>query len=988
MPRVDGIRLMAGLVFCLAMISVRSPAAPAEYNPMRRSPVSIGPEAHRLIVGFRATSSNGVEQTVRISRRARSYTVNQAQTTTADVQALARRAGLNLARSRQFTPSMHVMFLQKTLYGAGLEAALDKLRADPAVQFAAVDQRRHALLTPTNPLFGPTPGVASGQWYLNTPGPATVEGQATTDWAATDAVSAWNITTGSPGVVIADVDTGVLFDHPDLLRAGLGGRLLPGYDFIGEDYNPNSPYNALGTFDIANDYDGWDPDPSDPGDWISQADIDNPNQLFAGETVSDSSWHGTRVVGVFGSITNNSVGTAGMSWGSPSQPGPWVLPVRALGKGGGYDSDIIAGIQWAAGMTVTNPDGSAVPVNPYPADIVNLSLGGDTTSCTSSNGMAYESALTTVTGMGVVVVVSAGNGGQAGQPAAGVDLPANCSAAVPGVIAVAGLRNVGTKVGYSSIGPEVSVSAPAGNCINSSGACLRSIDTTTDTGTTGPVAGSGYTYTNETNVNLGTSFSAPIVSGIAALMRSVNNNLTAPQLAARLKASVNAFPADPTGVPTCPTLSSSGECSCLGSNQCGTGMVNAYHAVQAAQQPIAAVALPVIAQGSNAVLDAGGSAASCGRSIAAYDWAVTAGTVTIIAGATGPRATILPGTGTVTLTVTDNVGGTDTATITIASSSASSTAPAKAGTSAGACPTAITVAPAAPTVGQMFSPAAVGQGIPSVLTFTLNNANAYTLTQTSFSDTLPAGLTIAGSPAPTTTCTGANGSLTTSSNSITLNGGNIPPKGGCTVTVSVAASALGTYTNTVAANALITGPAGANTASSAASLSVTAPKPPTVTEAFSPASIGQNGSATLTITFSNPNAYALASAHFSETLPSNLTVKSSPQAATTCNGALSAAGGSVTLSGALIPASGSCSIMLTVGSGSVGSYTNTIAASALTAVPASANAAGATASLSVTASSGGGGAVDWLDITFVAGVLLAGRRGAGRRGAGRRQPER
>ena len=61
-------------------------------------------------------------------------------------------------------------------------------------------------------------------------------------------------------------------DHPDLLRAGFGGRLLPGYDFVGEDYNPSSPYNALGTFLIANDGDGWDPDPSDPGDWISSTD--------------------------------------------------------------------------------------------------------------------------------------------------------------------------------------------------------------------------------------------------------------------------------------------------------------------------------------------------------------------------------------------------------------------------------------------------------------------------------------------------------------------------------------------------------------------------------------------------------------------------------------------------------------------------------------------------------------------------------------------
>ncbi len=121
--------------------------------------------------------------------------------------------------------------------------------------------------------------------------------------------------------------------------------------------------------------------------------------------------------------------------------------------------------------------------------------------------------------MGVLVVASAGN--ESGP----VDIPANCS----GVLAVAGLRNVGTKVGYSSLGPEVGIGAPAGNCVNSTAGapCLRSIDTTVNEGLTTPAA-SGYT--DQTNSNLGTSFSAPIVSGIAALMRAANANLTPPQL--------------------------------------------------------------------------------------------------------------------------------------------------------------------------------------------------------------------------------------------------------------------------------------------------------------------------------------------------------------------------------------------------------------------------------------------------------------------------
>jgi serine protease len=837
MPRTGRVLWLLACAACAAA-AVQSLAAAPEYNPVRRAPIAIGPEAKRLIVGMRATPTNAVAKMIVVARRARSYTVTQAQTTPADVKALAQRVGLSLAKSRQFTPSMHVLFLQKTLYGADVEAALEKLRADPAVQFAAVDRLRYPLVVPTDPLFLPSPGTASGQWYMNTPSstPVTLDGGfQTTDLAATDAVTAWGITTGSAGVVIADVDTGILFDHPDLLRAGLGGRVLPGYDFVGQDYNPTTGA-ALGTFLHANDGDGWDPDPSDPGDWISATDL--KNTLFppsdcgdpnSSNGPTDSTWHGTRVVGVFGAITDNGAGIAGMTWGSKASPGPWILPVRALGKCGGYDSDIIAGIEWAAGMAVTNPDGPVVPANPYPADIINLSLGGGTDECSTPNGAAYQSALTTVTAMDILVVISAGNGGAPGQPAP-VELPANCSGVVPGVIAVAGLRNVGTKVGYSSFGAEVTVSAPAGNCINTSGPCLRSIDTTTNLGLTVPAANG---YTDELNPNLGTSFSAPIVSGIAGLMRSVNGNLTPLQLVARLKGSATTFPAGATGVPTCPTNDpNSGECACPNDgSQCGAGMVNAYHAVQAAQKPIGVIVIPAnVAAGS--VFDASGSVAACNVSaaspvplgIASYQWTASSANI-IVAGANSSRVTINPANGTLTLTVTDTAGAVDVETVALTPTSATSAAPTSAGTSATACPTTVQVTPIAPTVDESFSPASVGEKIVSTLTFTLGNSNAFDLTQSTFSDTLPAGLAIAGSPAPATTCAGTGGSLASTSTTISLSGAIIPANGSCIVTVSVSGSTAGTYTNPVAANALMTGPVGGNATASTAALTVNAPSP-------------------------------------------------------------------------------------------------------------------------------------------------------------------
>jgi len=798
---------MLGGAALAALVLVSAAGARAEYNPVSTRPVSIGPAAGRLIVGFRATANNTVVQTIRSQTRGTTVNIGQARTDAADLAALTRRAGLNVARSRQLTSSMHVVYLQKTLYGADVGAALAALRADPAVEFAAVDERRYPHATiPNDLLFGPSAN-ATGQWFMLTPSTLTP----TSDAAATDAVSAWDITKGSTGTVIADVDTGVLFDHPDLLRAGLGGRLLPGYDFVSGDFNPSSPYNSLGTFLIANDGDGWDPDPSDPGDWISASD--EKNVLFPASTCggsngapTDSSWHGTRVMGILGALTDtNGVGVAGMTWN------PYLLPVRALGKCGGYDSDIMTGMQWAAGLSITG-----VPDNPYPADIINLSLGG---SGTCSTTMGYPAVIATLTNMGVLIVASAGN--ENGP----VDVPANCA----GVLGVAGLRNVGTKVGYSSLGPEVGVAAPAGNCVTTSGACLRSIDTTTNTGLTTPAAN---TYTDQNNPNLGTSFSAPIVSGIAALMRGVNANLTPAQLISRIKSSSTAFP-QPAGVPACPAVDGNGngiECRCANNgSQCGAGMVNAFAAVKAAQRPIAAVAVPANGGvGNSVVLDAAGSAASCGRTIVSYAWTANPGTL-IAPGAAASQTTVTPtGTaGTVTLVVTDSFNDTDTATLTVSANGSivrAATTPASAGTSAGACPTPLTVTASAPTVTEAFAPASVGVNVASTLTITLKNNNAFVLTQTNLAESLPANLNVstsASAAAPATTCGG--GTLTHTTTSVTLSGADIPAKGSCTITLPVQSAAAGSYTSTVAAKALTTGPAGANVQSASAVLSVTAP---------------------------------------------------------------------------------------------------------------------------------------------------------------------
>jgi serine protease len=601
-----------------------------EDNPALRAPVSapdLG-DTPGIIVKFRSGGAAG-----RV----------QAQSAGDAVSKLAARSGLAIRESRALAAGMHVMKAER-LPGESFAEQLARVRADADVEFAEPDRRRYLHALPNDPLY-------SGQWYLqnrvDTP-------------SAVDAESAWDLGTGDAGVVIAIIDTGLLFDHPDLQRAHVGGRVLPGYDFIS-----NAP--------TANDGSGRDADASDAGDWVTQQES-NQGQ-FSGCTVGNSSWHGTRVAGIIGALANNSEGITGSTWSS------WILPVRALGKCGGFDSDIIDAMAWAGGIHV-----NGVPDNPYPAKIENLSLGAE-----GACSQAYGSVITALANRGVVVIVSAGN---EGGPVAS---PANCA----GAAAVTGLRHAGTKVGFASLGPQVAVSAPGGNCVNvAGGPCLFSIDTTYNTGTQAPGA---FGYTNQTNVNVGTSFSAPIVAGIAGLMAGANGNLGSAQLIARLREGASTpFPADPT-MPTCHVPANqndlqTSECNCTTST-CGAGMANAAGALAAALRPIAALAAPAtVLAGQNVNISGAGSAGACDRTITTYFWEVVSGTGVLTGPNNTPATSVnapVTGSFTVRLTVTDDAGRADFADIVVASTSTTTAAPAAAGNNA--CPADV-APPAAITV--------------------------------------------------------------------------------------------------------------------------------------------------------------------------------------------------------------------------------------------------------------------------------------------------
>ena len=625
--------ILGALVACLALAGAVANAQ--EANPVLRHPAIDAAEG-RVLVKFRDARATG---------RA------QAQAATDKVAALATRTGIRFRSSRALGAQWHVVELDPT---ASTPEQLVRILADDTVETATLDRRRYPHAVPNDPLY-------AGQWYLQV---------SVTTPASINAEQAWSRSTGSNGVVIADIDTGIRYDHPDLGRAEDGGRLLPGYDFISDAR-------------IANDGDGRDSDPTDTGDFLTQAEKDANATFFQNCDVGNSSWHGTRTAGIIGARTNNSEGIAGTTWS------PWIVPVRALGKCGGFDSDILAAMLWAAGIHV---DG--VPDNPYPAQIENMSLGA-----TGACGQQYRDVIAAIGARGVVVVVSAGN---EGGP---VDEPANC----PGAVGVAGLRHAGTKVGFSSLGPEVAVAAPGGNCVNTAPgtACLFPINTTSNSGTTTP--GTSI-YTDQLTPSVGTSFSAPIVSGIAGLMLAVNGNLGAGQIRARLReGTTTPFPVSadptipmchvPTGAPTDPPQSS--ECSCT-TDTCGAGMANALRAVAAASRPIAAVTTPVnVSAGQNVSLSAAGSAAACGRTIASYTWAGT-GLTTPPNQAAATFLAPVTGTVTATVTVTDDAGNQDSADVVLTPTSATTAAPSTAG--ANACLTA--VAPPLPVTVTVDPPTA------------------------------------------------------------------------------------------------------------------------------------------------------------------------------------------------------------------------------------------------------------------------------------------
>jgi serine protease len=431
-----------------------------------------------------------------------------------ELERLSRAAGVELDLLRPMAGDAVVIGLPEALPEAQVEAISAALEAAPGVLYAEPDRIVQAvgraaiaqadaaresgdLFAPGAQAKEPDDTYYGAQWNLRY--------QAGSD-EGVNLPLAWDKTTGSGSVVVGVVDSGVL-NHKDL-----AGRLVEGFDFISDPA-------------VANDGNGRDPDPSDPGDW------EPANACYSGSPAYDSSWHGTHVAGTIGAATNNGMGVAGINWQAR------ILPVRVLGRCGGYTSDVLDGAMWAAGLAIPG-----VPRNPNPADVLNLSLGASG-ECSA----AEQAAFNQIASAGVLVVVAAGNRNMNVSNFS----PANCQ----NVVAVAATDRSGDRAGYSNYGALVKLSAPGG------GGAFGVLSTSND-GETLP-KNDVYTYYQ------GTSMAAPHVSGIASLLIGLNPGLTPAQVLQRLQDSARAFP----GGSTCSTA------------VCGAGIVDAAGALNAGQTP-------------------------------------------------------------------------------------------------------------------------------------------------------------------------------------------------------------------------------------------------------------------------------------------------------------------------------------------------------------------------------------------------------------------
>ena len=223
------------------------------------------------------------------------------------------------------------------------------LEQDPRVAYAEPNFILHAADTPNDPSF-------PQEWGLNNTGQQVNFTTGTPD-ADIDAKEAWSVSTGSPNVTVAVIDTGVDVTHPDLAQniwinegENCAGCRTNGIDDDGDGY--------------VDDWRGWD--------FVNHDN--NP---------TDDNGHGTHVAGTIAAAGNNGIGVTGVTWNST------IMPLKFLdSSGSGSTEDAISAILYARAKGVP---------------IMNNSWGGGDFS------QALEDAIELTDASGELFVAAAGN---------------------------------------------------------------------------------------------------------------------------------------------------------------------------------------------------------------------------------------------------------------------------------------------------------------------------------------------------------------------------------------------------------------------------------------------------------------------------------------------------------------------------------------------------------------------------------------------------
>jgi len=225
-----------------------------------------------------------------------------------------------------------------------------------------------------------------------------------------DAPEAWDLETGNGEVVIAAIDSGIDYTHPDLAD---NIWINPGEDLNGNGIVDPSDFNSIDDDNngFVDDIRGWD---------FLGGDND-PRDYFG---------HGTHCAGIAAAVTNNDIGIAGVCWNCK------IMPLRVC------HYKLIPGFTVAEGVIYAADNG---------ADIISISLGWIRTIYVLNYAINYAY------GKGVVVVAAAGNGGNYGIPM--LTFPGRHDK----VVGVGAINHYGERYYLSSWGPSLDIVAPGEN---------------------------------------------------------------------------------------------------------------------------------------------------------------------------------------------------------------------------------------------------------------------------------------------------------------------------------------------------------------------------------------------------------------------------------------------------------------------------------------------------------------------------------------------